>query len=61
MNPGERVDLIKEISQRMNQEEWPLVDMILQQFEMPTSETWSGDKIYYISEMLKDSSDEWLK
>lgn len=61
MKPGERVDLIREISERMNQDEWPMVDLILRQFNLPTADSWNGDKIYYIIHMLDGASDESLK
>jgi hypothetical protein len=60
MKPGERVDLIREISERMNQEDWPMVDLILRQFHLPTEDTWSGNKIYYIMQMLDDAPNEAL-
>ncbi len=61
MKPGERVDLIREISERMYQDEWPMVDLILRQFDLPTSDMWNGEKIHYIIQMLDRASNESLK
>lgn len=61
MKPGERVDLIREISERMNQDEWPMVDLILRQFSLPTTDMWNGDKSNYIIHMLDGASNEILK
>lgn len=61
MKPGERVDLIRKISERMNQEEFPMVDLILRQFDLPTTDMFNGDKIHYIIHMLDRASNENLK
>ncbi|MDQ3458369.1 MAG: TIR domain-containing protein [Deinococcota bacterium] len=51
---------MKEISTRLSNEGWPLVDVTLTQFKLPTSETWQGDKDAYILDMLKEASDHSL-
>lgn len=60
MKPGQRVDLIRKISERMNQEEWPMVDLILRQFDLPTTDMFNGDKIHYIIQMLDGASSDIL-
>lgn len=56
----QRIKLIKEIADRLQVEEWPLVDITLSQFKLPTSETWGGNKLTYVLEMIKSASDESL-
>ncbi|HWX15924.1 MAG TPA: toll/interleukin-1 receptor domain-containing protein [Chthoniobacterales bacterium] len=53
--------LIKEIASRLSAEEWPLVDLTLDQFSLPTSDMWSGGNKYaYVVEMLKGAHDPQL-
>ena len=43
-NAGERINLIKEISQSFTNDQWPDIDLILSEFKLPTSDSWVGDK-----------------
>ena len=54
MRPGERIKLIREISERMNQEDFTVIDLILREFDLPTQDTWNGDKSSYVIQMVKD-------
>lgn len=56
----QRITLIKEIADRLQIEEWPLIDITLAQFKLPTSETWNGNKLTYVLELVKSASDESL-
>ncbi len=56
----QRITLIKEIADRLQIEEWPLIDITLSQFKLPTSETWNGNKLTYVLDMVKSASDESL-
>jgi len=56
----QRIKLIKEIADRLQIEEWPLIDITLSQFKLPTSETWSGNKLTYVLDIVKSASDESL-
>lgn len=56
----QRIKLIKEIADRLQIEEWPLIDITLSQFSLPTSETWNGNKLTYVLDMVKSASDESL-
>jgi hypothetical protein len=60
LSASKRISLLKEISHRLQVEEWPLVDITLVQFKLPTSETWQGDKYAYVLEMCKGASDDVL-
>ena len=58
--PSQRVTLLKEISARLSVEEWPLVDVTLTQFKLPTSDEWQGDKSAYILHTVKAAPDPAL-
>lgn len=58
--PTHRITLIKEISSRLSKEDWPLVDVTLSQFGLPTEYEWRGDKVAYILEMTKAGTDQAL-
>lgn len=61
LSKGQRVDMISEIAEIMDKREWTDIDLILGQFEFPTSNTWSGnDKHSYVVGMVRDGSDPSL-
>jgi hypothetical protein len=60
LTPSQRITLLKEIGTRLSMEEWPLVDVTLAQFKLPTSEEWQGDKSAYILHMVKAAPDHSL-
>jgi nucleoside 2-deoxyribosyltransferase len=60
LTASKRISLLKEISDRLQAEDWPLVDLTLSQFGIPTFESWSGNKYSYVLEMCKSASDETL-
>ena len=60
LSPSQRIKILKEVSQRLADEEWALIDLTLTQFNLPTTTTWSGEKIAYVVEMAKDASDQTL-
>lgn len=60
LTPSQRITLLKEISARLSMEKWPLVDVTLTQFKLPTSEVWQGEIDAYILHMLKAAPDPAL-
>lgn len=60
LSASKRIALIKEVTSRLQAEEWPLVDITLTQFGLPTSEYWQGDKFSYVLEMCKNAADDTL-
>ena len=60
LTPSQRIGLIKEISQRLSNEEWPLIDVTLKQFGLPWAEQWSGAKDTYVLNMIGDAADDVL-
>lgn len=57
LSASERVNLLKEITHRLEGEEFPLLDLTLEQFGLPTSEIWNGSKEGYILQHVKGAND----
>ncbi len=60
MTPSERVRAISEISQRLADQAWYLIDLTLSEFGAQTTELWQGDARSYVVAMLRSASDETL-
>ena len=60
LSASTRVSLLKEISGRLQIEEWPLIDVTLSEFGLATSESWGGKNNAYVLEMCKNASDSVL-
>lgn len=60
LTASQRVSYLKEIGERLDAEDWPLIDVTLSQFELPTKEAWNGTKAAYAMEMAKNASDAVL-
>lgn len=60
LSASKRITLLKEISDRLQVEEWPLIDVTLAQFGLRTSERWESNKHSYVLEMSKSAPDETL-
>ena len=60
LNPSDRIKIITEASRRLAGEEWPLIDLTLSQFGLPTTDTWSGEKDAYVIEMASKATDDVL-
>lgn len=60
LTASQRVSYLKEIGSRLGAEEWPLIDVTLSQFELPTNNEWGSDKVAYVMEMAKRASDSVL-
>ena len=60
LTASQRISLLKEISVRLQSEEWPLIDVTLSQFGLPTSEIWNESKASYILTMCKGATDPVL-
>jgi TIR domain len=59
-SPSERITIIKEIVNRLNPEEWAMLDLTLKQFGLNISDDWNGDKRGYILEMVSPAPDSVL-
>jgi TIR domain len=60
LNPSQRITLIREITSRLENEGWPLIDLTLKQFSLPTSNDWGGGPDGYIVRMVEDAPDQAL-
>jgi len=60
LTPSDRVTAIGEIASRLGKEDWPLIDLTLSQFSLPTTDRWSDDKSAYVIEMVSGAKDETL-
>jgi hypothetical protein len=60
MTASERVKLIKAISPLLAAEEWPLLDLTLRQFQLPTSDLYGSNKAAYVVAMISSATDNVL-
>jgi hypothetical protein len=61
LSTSQRVSLMKEIASRLGAESWPLIDLTLRQFALPTTNSWSGDDHHgYVLVMVEKASDQTL-
>lgn len=55
-----RINIIKEVANRLESEDWSLIDLTLEQFGLPTSPTWSGSIHAYLIEHVSKGNDAQL-
>ena len=60
LTASQRASYLKEIGERLGAEDWPLIDVTLSQFELPTNNEWGSDRVAYVLHMAKDASDSVL-
>lgn len=60
LTASQRVALIKEIANRLCNEDWPMIDVTLEQFGLPTSNQWGSSQQSYVLEMIKHAQDQSL-
>lgn len=60
LTPSQRVTLVKEISRRLSGEEWPLIDVTLKAFGLPTTDSWNSGREAYVIENVEHASDAVL-
>jgi hypothetical protein len=60
LSPSQRILLMKEISARLANESWPLIDVTLKQFSLPWADQWQGEKDAYVLHMVEEATDEAL-
>ena len=60
LSPSQRVSLMKEISARLANEGYPLIDVTLKQFSLPWSDEWQGNKDAYVLRMIEEAPDGTL-
>ena len=57
MEPGDRVNIILTITRALEDRDWPEIDLILSEFDLPTSEDTHGGAANYIQAMLRGSDE----
>lgn len=60
MTASERIKIITSIANRMQSEDWTIIDLTLKQYSLPYSDTWNGERFAYVVKMLEDASDTTL-
>ena len=61
MHPGERVETIKRVADRLaSKEDWEEIDLILDQFGFVTSDEWDRDMVSYVRECIQHGDPERL-
>lgn len=60
MTPSDRINVIREIACRLSPEDWPLIDLTLQQFSLPWTDQWQGEKNSYVIKMISGAKDDAL-
>jgi TIR domain len=58
LSPSDRVTLITEIVNRLLEEDWNLIDLILRQFGQSTSPAWNGSKQSYVIDKIELAPDQ---
>lgn len=57
LSPSERIAIISGASAALAVEEWSTIDLTLEEFGLPTKESWSGSSKSYIIKMMQGASD----
>lgn len=57
MRRPDRLELKSKIVEKMGEMEWPHIDLILNEFNLWTSDTWNGQKIAYVVRALQNIDD----
>lgn len=60
LTPSQRITLLREIADRLSQEDYNLIDTTLRQFSLPWSDRWQGPVNSYVLSMTERGSDEQL-
>lgn len=60
LSASQRINIIKEVASRLEPEDWPLIDLTLEQFGLPTSSSWSGAIHAYLIDHVSKGNDAQL-
>ncbi len=61
LRPGERVRLIQQLADSLQERQWEDIDLLLKQFGLPWTDNWNGTPRQYLLQMLADGPDEALR
>ena len=60
LSPAERIDLKRRIAETLGSQEWRDIDLTLEEFGLPTKDTWSGPTEEYVLATIKDQPEARL-
>ena len=61
LSPSDRIHLITEIGQRLGVNRWETIDLTLRQFNLDTTDDWSGNnRVDYVIHMIDAADDDGL-
>lgn len=60
MKQSSRIRAITQIVEKLDKEEWSIVDLTLHQYGFSTTNDWNGRKIDYIINIIQDADDQTL-
>ena len=60
LSRSQRVNVIQNIAEVLENDDWTSIDLVLNQFSFPTSNQWTGETRSYIIEMIRDAKDSDL-
>lgn len=60
LTKSQRIKLIQNIADHMESDDWTMIDLVLKQFGLRTSDQWSNDRKSYVIEMVSAASDDDL-
>lgn len=60
LTKSQRITTIQNIAERMQADDWTMIDLVLKQFGLRTSDQWSGDRAGYVVEMVSEAQDDEL-
>jgi hypothetical protein len=60
LTPSARIKLLTAVANHLAGEEWPIIDLTLSQFGLPTTDSWSSGKDGYIIQMAKEADNETI-
>lgn len=60
LSASQRINIVKEVANRLEPEDWPLIDLTLEQFGLPTSSSWTGTSHAYLIEHVSKGDDAQL-
>lgn len=60
LSKSQRITAIQNVAERMQADDWTMIDLVLKQFGLRTSDQWNGDREGYVVEMVSEAKDDEL-
>src|SRR5215470_6758753 len=62
MKPGDRIELLKKLAEKLSERDWSEVDLVLRQFDFPWADAWEQGPLYnYALHHLEQGKDSALR